>query len=247
MLSAPDPAAASAFYGRLFGWRAEPFDAGPAGQVWLVRLDGYLGGEPEQPVPRDVVAALAAASGGGPPPGWGVDFWTSNADAAAAAASQARRSGPRPGDGRGEVPGGPSSPIRTEPCSRQASSCWAPEAGLATTRVRYAPAQRRRSRGHQQHGRPGADHQAEHVREREGHQAGDRQQHGGPPAVPAPPDPDAGQAEAGQHHPAEPGGSRWPRPPQKPPIRPAAASGAVGSRSAVVGKVWAAGTAPMIP
>ena len=88
LLSAPDPDAASAFYGRLFGWSAEPFDAGPGGQLWLWRLDGYLGGEPGQPVPRDVVAALAAASPGGAPPGWGVDFWTSNADAAAATVSE---------------------------------------------------------------------------------------------------------------------------------------------------------------
>ena len=88
LLSAPDPAAASDFYGRLFGWSAEPFAAAPDGQLWLLRLDGYLGGEPEQPVPRDVVAVLAAASAGGPPAGWGVDFWTSNADTAAAAASE---------------------------------------------------------------------------------------------------------------------------------------------------------------
>jgi len=90
MLSVDDPAAAETFYGELFGWRAESFDAGPDMEVWLWRLPGYVGGEPEQPVPRDVVATMAKIDGTGdgpaPPPNWSVDFWIADADAAAEAA-----------------------------------------------------------------------------------------------------------------------------------------------------------------
>jgi len=82
LLRTPDPAAAEAFYGELFGWRAEPF--GPDGQVWLFRLPGYVGGEPAQPVPRDVVAAMMV----GDTAVWGVDFWVADADAAVAPAAQ---------------------------------------------------------------------------------------------------------------------------------------------------------------
>jgi predicted enzyme related to lactoylglutathione lyase len=89
LLSTGDPESARAFYGRLFGWEAEPFDAGPGAEVWLWRRPGYLGGKPEQPVPRDVVAAMMRSpdeAGAGAPSNWGVDFWTADADAAAAAA-----------------------------------------------------------------------------------------------------------------------------------------------------------------
>jgi hypothetical protein len=83
LLSTPDPEAVFPFYAEVFGWRAESFaDAGPG--VWLFRLPGYVGGEAEQPVPRDVVAAAMAAPDG--PAGWSVDFWIADADAAAAAA-----------------------------------------------------------------------------------------------------------------------------------------------------------------
>jgi hypothetical protein len=48
----------------------------------LWRLPGYVGGEPEQPVPRDVVGVMI----GDEPPGvgqphWSVDFWVADADA----------------------------------------------------------------------------------------------------------------------------------------------------------------------
>jgi uncharacterized protein len=85
-LNTPDPERAREFYGELFGWRAESFDAGPGMEMWLWRLPDYVGGEPQQPVPRDVVAAMSRADGS--PASWSVDFWITDADAAAAAASQ---------------------------------------------------------------------------------------------------------------------------------------------------------------
>ena len=72
-LQTPDPEAAKQFYGDVFGWTAEGFDLGGA-EVSLWRLEGYVGGEPEQPVPRDVVATMAPAAGDAPPH-WSVDFW----------------------------------------------------------------------------------------------------------------------------------------------------------------------------
>lgn len=84
MLHTPDSEGAVAFYGDVFGWEAEQFDAGGA-QVTLWRLPGYVGGEPEQPVARDVVGVMGAAAGG-EPPHWSVDFWVDDADAIAAQA-----------------------------------------------------------------------------------------------------------------------------------------------------------------
>jgi uncharacterized protein len=74
-LSTPDPEGAKAFYGRVFGWQTEMF-----GEATMWRLPGYVGGEPEQPVPRDVVAVMSA---GGVPAQWSVDFWIDDASAAA--------------------------------------------------------------------------------------------------------------------------------------------------------------------
>ncbi len=83
LLTTPDPDGAQAFYGRLFGWEAEPFpDGGPG--VSLFRRPGYVGGEPEQPVPRDVVAAMMALPVRSGPASWNVDFWIADADQAAA-------------------------------------------------------------------------------------------------------------------------------------------------------------------
>ena len=72
---------ANAFYGELFGWEPEPF--GDEFTMW--RLPGFVGGEPEQPVPRDVVAVAARGEG---PSRWSVDFWVGDADAAAAEAAE---------------------------------------------------------------------------------------------------------------------------------------------------------------
>ena len=90
LLSTDDPQRAEEFYGGLFGWTAQPFEAGPGVQAWLWRLPGYVGGEPHQPVPRDVVAAMMPLPAGadGPPPSWSVDFWIADADAAAATAAE---------------------------------------------------------------------------------------------------------------------------------------------------------------
>lgn len=79
LLTTPDPEAAKAFYGDLFGWEAEAF-----GPFWVFRLPGYVGGELKQPVPRDVVAAMTTGEPG--PGAWSVDFWIADADAAVAAA-----------------------------------------------------------------------------------------------------------------------------------------------------------------
>lgn len=59
-LNTDDPEAAKRFYSDVFGWGTKGFDMGGAEMVmWTV--PGYVGGEPEQPVPRDVVANHAAA------------------------------------------------------------------------------------------------------------------------------------------------------------------------------------------
>ena len=85
-LQTSDPAAAREFYGALFGWQAESFAAGED-EIWLWRLPGYVGGEPEQPVPRDVVGVMApladeaAAAGSGAR--WAIDFWVDDVDAVA--------------------------------------------------------------------------------------------------------------------------------------------------------------------
>jgi predicted enzyme related to lactoylglutathione lyase len=77
-----DPEAAARFYGAVFGWQTEPF--GPA---TLFRLPGYVGGEPSQPVPRDVVAVMLPAPAGAPV-AWGTDFWVADADRAVVTAER---------------------------------------------------------------------------------------------------------------------------------------------------------------
>ncbi|HTP20370.1 MAG TPA: VOC family protein [Solirubrobacteraceae bacterium] len=80
-LHTPDPDAAARYYRDIFGWDIEEFAPGAS----LFRLPGYVGGEPAQPVPRDVVAVLARDEG---PARWSVDFWVEDADAAAARAPE---------------------------------------------------------------------------------------------------------------------------------------------------------------
>ena len=80
-----------AFYGDVFGWRPEEFDAAGT-RMTLWRLPGYVGGEPEQPVPRDVVAVMVGGEGSpaAAPPRWTVGFWVDDADATAERAARLR-------------------------------------------------------------------------------------------------------------------------------------------------------------
>src|SRR5215210_5665981 len=80
-LTTPDLPRAAAFYRAVFGWEAEEWHG-----VTLFRLPGFVGGEPQQPVPRDVVAVAFPAEGG--PARWDVDFWTEDADRVAAVAAE---------------------------------------------------------------------------------------------------------------------------------------------------------------
>jgi hypothetical protein len=86
-LTARDTDRAAAFYGEVFGWQTEEFDFGDLKPI-LFRLPGFVGGEPQQPVPRDVVAVMMPSEGADNEPAWGVDFWVADADAVAAAASE---------------------------------------------------------------------------------------------------------------------------------------------------------------
>jgi predicted enzyme related to lactoylglutathione lyase len=86
-LHVADAAAAAAFYRSVFGWQAEP-----AGPLTLFRLPGYIGDEPRQPIPRDVVAVMAPAAAspaGEVPPHWNVNFQVADADAVAGQAAAA--------------------------------------------------------------------------------------------------------------------------------------------------------------
>jgi predicted enzyme related to lactoylglutathione lyase len=79
-LQTPDPDRAAAFYGDLFGWTTESF-----GPLTMFRLPGYVGGEPEQPVSREVIAVMSPAEG---TPHWRPDFWIDDVEAAAATAKE---------------------------------------------------------------------------------------------------------------------------------------------------------------
>ena len=244
-LSTDDPDRAQEFYGELFGWRAESFDAVPGRRkCGSGACPGYVGGEPRQPVPRDVVAVMMRTTR---PP-------AARRHAGASTSGSPMPTRPRPrrrssADGwsrrrtRWPASGGRSSPIRTERCSRSASF----RSPLGRLRwptgrrrgLRAAPDGRRESdcapverggrRGGQQDRGPGADHQAQQVREREREQAGGGQDDGRPPAVASQPDRDASQPEGREHDAAERVASRWRPRRANPPISPAAASGAVGS------------------
>ena len=82
MLATTDPEAAERFYGEVFGWETDDF-----GGIWLWRLPGFVGGEPMQPVPRDVIGAMMPADGGRPA-SWNVNFWVDDADQSAARAAE---------------------------------------------------------------------------------------------------------------------------------------------------------------
>ena len=90
-LSSPDPEAAAAFYRSMFGWETESFSFGDMDGM-LFRLPGFVGGEPEQPVARDVVATMMPLepgdAGESTESQWGLDFWIADTDAAAASAER---------------------------------------------------------------------------------------------------------------------------------------------------------------
>lgn len=86
LLATPDQDRAKEFYGVLFGWETDTFEVGSASAT-LWRLPGYVGGEPQQPVPRDVIAVMMAPPDGAAPH-WAVDFWTDDAEVAARRAAE---------------------------------------------------------------------------------------------------------------------------------------------------------------
>ena len=76
---------AAGFYEQVFGWQAEEFELGDIKPI-MFRLPGFVGGEPMQPVPRDLVSVMMPLESGAEPH-WGVDFWVADADAAASTAA----------------------------------------------------------------------------------------------------------------------------------------------------------------
>jgi len=81
-LHTTDAEGAEAFYGSVFGWQPEAFGP-PEAQMTLWRLPGYVGGEAQQPVPRDVVAVMAPTgdAAAAVPPHWNVNLRVDDADA----------------------------------------------------------------------------------------------------------------------------------------------------------------------
>jgi predicted enzyme related to lactoylglutathione lyase len=90
-LNSRDPEGAKAFYGAVFGWEPDTFDMGE-GEITLWRLPGYVGGEPTQPVSREVVGVMVPITGDQSPEDvsayWSVDFWVDDVDAAADKATE---------------------------------------------------------------------------------------------------------------------------------------------------------------
>src|SRR5829696_3149289 len=90
-LNTRDPEGAKAFYDTVFGWETDTFDMGE-GESTLWRLPGYVGGEPEQPVSREVVGVMVPMSSDQFPEyisaHWSVDFWVDDIDAAADKAAE---------------------------------------------------------------------------------------------------------------------------------------------------------------
>lgn len=82
--TAPD--ASESFYGLLFSWTMETVPDAPMA-FW--RLHGHVGGESEQPMPRDVVAVLAPIGDGDlTPPHWSVAITVDDVDETASSASE---------------------------------------------------------------------------------------------------------------------------------------------------------------
>ncbi|MBP2412183.1 putative enzyme related to lactoylglutathione lyase [Arthrobacter stackebrandtii] len=75
-LRTPNPAGAADFYAAAHGWTTETFGEGD-GAATMFRLPGYVGGLPEQPVSREVVATMVHGRG---PAQWSPNFWVPDAD-----------------------------------------------------------------------------------------------------------------------------------------------------------------------
>lgn len=89
-LNTREPQSAKVFYGAVFGWETSSFELG-GGEATMFHIPGYVGGEPEQPVPRDVVATMAPMGDQfheHVAPHWSVDFWVDDVDAAVAKTSE---------------------------------------------------------------------------------------------------------------------------------------------------------------
>jgi uncharacterized protein len=90
-LNTGDTEAAKAFYSAVFGWETDTFDMGE-GEITLWRVPGYVGGEPSQPVSREVVGVMVPVSGDRSPEDvsayWSVDFWVDDVDMAADKAAE---------------------------------------------------------------------------------------------------------------------------------------------------------------
>lgn len=71
---------ARTFYGAVFDWQLE---AVPEAPFALWRLPRYEGGEPDQPMPRDVVAVATPTDPDAVPPHWAVNFRVDDTDATA--------------------------------------------------------------------------------------------------------------------------------------------------------------------
>ena len=115
-LATPDPEAATP--------STAPSSAGrptASGRLTLFRLPGFVGGEPSQPVPRDLVAVGHA----GRDAAVGVDFWVDDVDAAAERARRARRRRDLPA--RRTTPSGRTRrPRRPAGRGRSRSAAWCP-------------------------------------------------------------------------------------------------------------------------
>src|SRR5262245_21817610 len=83
-LNTRDLEGSKAFYAAIFGWQTGTFGTG-GGEATLWRVPGYVGGEPEEPVARDVVAGMVPAPAQ-VAPHWIVDFWVDSVDATAGTA-----------------------------------------------------------------------------------------------------------------------------------------------------------------
>ncbi len=76
-LSTTDMEAASRFYGETFGWTTETMGEGP-GSISMFLLPGFVGGESQQPVSREVVAVMVDSTDGDA--AWTPDFWVDDVD-----------------------------------------------------------------------------------------------------------------------------------------------------------------------